>query len=372
MKLNGDIPVAERRRGASSLPLRRAPQSTFSIQLEFLDSCDFMCPGCFVKRRNSFTQKDLDDLNHLAEQFSDRGFEMNEIILGPTDLFGCKNAEEILSDPGFISLFDHFHALTFPTTLQSDHEHIKHLVNLMRTNLPDEIYLEVFVVFDMSRYNENNEEYIALLEKNLALLEDANIIFAFNIHDQAFDEVAYQTISESVNERYNSHLKMVPSFFRSPNDMKVLQNLHMWKDKMNETITSENAESILNNMSDPYFGGYTYYIYIYKDGQLYASPFIYDFIFDNKPSLIVPRDSDGRYHIDTLFEWERRNIISQYEFATKTPECASCRYLSSCVGKKVLSFMENHSIVKCFLPRETMNYQNNVSDETYTDHSSTG
>ena len=110
MKLNGDIPVEVRRHNASSKSLRDADRLTVSINVEFLDSCDFHCPGCFVSRRNSYTTEDLKVLNDLAKQFSENDFEVNEIILGPTDLFGCKNAEDVLSDPQFMKLFDHFHS----------------------------------------------------------------------------------------------------------------------------------------------------------------------------------------------------------------------------------------------------------------------
>ena len=357
--LNGDIPVSERRRGASSLPLRDAPRSTVSIQLEFLDSCDFMCPGCYVKRRNTYTEHELDVLNDLARQFNDRGFEMNEVILGPTDLFGCRNAEQILNDPKFISLFDYFHALTFPTTLGSDHDHVMKIVDLMINNLPDHVYFEVFVVFDMSRYNANDQEYIDAFEKNLALLQDANIIFAFNIHDTAFDDVAYETVSKDVNERYNSHLKMVPSFFRSPNDLKVRAALKWWKDYMDDAITEKTADTILNNMSDWYFGGYTYLTYTFKKGQLYANPFIYDFVFDPTEAFAIPHEDTGYYNIERLFEWERTNIDTQYKFA-ETTECSNCIHLPSCVGKNVLTYMEAHNIRKCFLPRKAMAYQTNT------------
>lgn len=359
VRLNGEISVADRSRGHSSKPLRDTSRSTFSIQLEFLDRCDFNCPGCFVKRKNTYTEHDLDVLNNLAEQFSDRGFEMNEVILGPTDLFGCRNAEEIISEPKFATLFKHFHALTFPTTLGSDYEHIKKIVDLMHEKLPDHIYYEVFVVFDMSRYNANDEEYIERFERNLALLKDANIIFAFNIHDTAFDQIGYERVSKDVNERYNSHLKMVPSFFRSPNDLKIRSALRWWKDYMNRVIVEEQATAVLNNMADWHFGGYTYLTYTYKAGQLYANPFIYDFVFDPNDAFAIPQKDDGYYDIDSVFEWERGNIVDQFAFA-ETVDCSSCVHLPSCVGKNVLTYMDAHNIKKCFLPKDAMAYQTNT------------
>lgn len=359
MKLNGDIPVEERRRDASSKPLRDADRNTLSIQLEFLDSCAFHCPGCFVKRKNSYTENDLDVLNNIAEQFATDNFEMNEIILGPTDLFGCKNAEEILSEPKFATLFNHFHALTFTSTLQSEHDHIERIVKLMKSNLPDSIYYEMFVVFDMSKYNQDKDQYMATLERNLALLVDANIIFAFNIHDQAFDQSDYDTISTMINERYNAHLKMVPSFFRSPNTSKKIDNLKITRDMINQSTNQANAASILNNMSDVNFGGYTYFVYVYKNGVLYSSPFIYDFIFDDASSLAIPT-SNTHYNIEDVFNWEQENTTSQFNYSHQTKECSSCQYLPSCAGKKVLTFMENYGIVDCLLPKDTMNLHNNI------------
>ena len=131
---------------------------------------------------------------------------------------------------------------------------------------------------------------------------------------------------------------------------------------MSDSITGESAESILNNMSDPYFGGYTYFNYIFKAGKLYASPFIYDFVFDPNDTLEIPRD-DGKYKLETLFSWEQDNIVTQYSCAEYLEECNSCPFLPSCVGKKVLTYMTNHHIINCFLPKDVMKYQNKIEDE---------
>lgn len=356
LKLNGDIPVELRRQTA--LPLRDTDRSTLSFQLEFLDSCDWQCPGCFVKRRNSYTDEDLDCLVDLAVQFNDKGFEMNEIVLAPTDIFACRNSDEILQNKKFQKLFNYFHALTFASTLQSDYDHVKKLVDLM-SELPSSIYLEMFVIFDMEKYNKDNILYIELLERNLELLKEANIIFAFNIHDEAFDNFGYNEMSRKVNERYNSHLKMVPSFFRAPKTSTIVRNLEMWKDKLRHNIIEQESESILNNMSDTNFGGYTYFIYVYRNGTLYMAPFIYDFIFEDNPKLVIPREPSGMYSFDTVSKYEMDNIIQQYWYS-ETAECKDCKYLPSCVGKKVLSFMENRNIQHCILPKDVMDYQNNI------------
>lgn len=356
--VNGERSVSERRKGASSLPLRDTPQSTLSFQLEFLDNCEFNCPGCYVKRRNTFSDNDLHILTNLADQFSSLGFEMNEIILGPTDLFGCKNALEIITNKDFGHLMGYFNAISFPTTLQSSPGHVKRVMNAINTFLPKHIYLETFVVFDIVKFHENNSAYLNRLDENLETLADANIIFAFNIHDHAFDIRSFYELTATVNTRYNSHLKMVPSFFRSPNQAKVMRNLEMWKSMLNESINDVSAETILYNMADPNFGGYTYYFYTFKNGKLYSSPFIYDYIFDDKPEFEMPRQN-GYYKVDDIIEWEKRNIVSEFEYSNGA-ECKDCPFLPACVGKRVLTYMKAHGITECILPLDTIKYQNNL------------
>lgn len=358
ISVNGERTVDERRNGSSSKSLKETSQSTLNFQLEFLDSCEFNCAGCFVKRRNAFTDEDMDTLLDLAARFAQKDFEMNEIILGPTDLFGCKNAMEIITHPKFARFFEHFHALSFPTTLQSDPERVRHVMGAIKEHLPDDIYLEVFVVFDIVRFHEDNDAYLKRLDENLITMQGANIIFAFNIHDHAFDINSFHELTEMVNERYNSHLKMVPSFFRSPNKEKIMDNLDMWKQMLNESIDEDSAPVILNNMADPNFGGYTYYFYTFKDGKLYSSPFIYDFIFDANPHFELPRQEWG-YCVDDIFEWEKKNILNQFEYS-KDAECADCPYLPACVGKRVLSYMKAHKIKECILPIKSIKYQNNL------------
>ena len=357
MIVNGNIPVSHRRANASSKSLRDSDRSTFSITVEFLNTCSFHCPGCFVKRKNNYTTEDLDAINNLAQQVSDNGFEADEIFLGPTDLFGCDNAETILQEPKFISIFDHFQALTFTSTLQSDPTHTQNIMDIIKDNFPSHVYVEIIIAFDLNAFCDNNREYIELFERNLAIVSSTNIILAFNIHDKGlFDRYSYSDVSEELNNKYNSHLKMIPSFFRSQKTSLILDNIATWNTKMEELIDNTTS-NVLNNMSDVHFGGFTYYVYTYKDGILYANPYIYDFIMEKNESLVIP-NNNGMYDILDIFKFENNIVRDQYQYATKTTECNNCSYLSSCVGKKVLTFMQNRDIVDCFLPKRLMDFNN--------------
>ena len=348
MKLNGKLSVAERSVAASSDPLSTSTRTSFSVNVEFLDSCDFHCPGCFVKRRNAYTEEDLARLEDLGRQLHDGGFEADEILLGPTDLFGCGNALEILNEPTFQQVFAHFNALTFTSTLQSDSAHIHEVMELIRDKYGSNAYIEIIVVFDMEAYTRNDIQYISTFERNLELVKDANIIFAFNIHDsEHFDPEGYRRISNTVNTKYNSHLKMVPSFFRSQKTSLILKNLAFW----NLTMLANESNDILNNMIDPHFGGFTYYVYSYKNGELYSNPYIYDFNFEDNESLRVPHN--GNFEISELFAHQQQLTVNQYLFTHRTDSCDTCPHLASCVGKNVLTFMENRDITSCFLPNKT-------------------
>ncbi len=348
MILNKGISIKNRDKKASSLSLRDSPINSISIQLEFLDGCDFNCIGCFIKRKNYYTESDLIFLNKFSEQLV-HDYELNELILGPTDLFGCKNAEDILTNEKFISLFTKFNALTINSTLQSSPEHIKNILSLI-DNIPVK-YVEIFVVFDMELYNKDKENYIKVLEHNLELVKEFNIIFVFNMND-TIDMQYFIEISKYINTKYNSHLKMVPSFFRSNNKNKIIDNLELWNYNYN---TNTNI-TFLNNIADLYFGGYTYHNYTFKDGKLFKNAHIYDFLFIEDNNFEVPLADNA----NDILNNEQKIIQLQYEYASNI-ECCDCPLLASCVSKSVLLVMETFKMNKCILPKNNILTCNNIN-----------
>ena len=119
MILNKGVSIEERKKSFNrSKSLNESNKITINLNLEFLDDCEFNCSGCFVRRRNSYTEEDFTNIAHIFNDIDDT-FELNEIVLGPTDIFGARNTFDILKNDKFITIFKNFNSLTFNSTLMS-------------------------------------------------------------------------------------------------------------------------------------------------------------------------------------------------------------------------------------------------------------
>lgn len=344
--LNGGVSLKERAQNASSRALSEVNQMTFNLSLEFLDKCGFQCNGCYVNRRNNFSDADLANIKELGEELSKiEGAELNEVIVGPTDFFATENVEILFEKPEFLGLFDHFKAITITSTLMSSPATVAKLMETTLNKLPKDVHLELFVSLDIERLIYEDIGYIMSLENNLKLLQHANILFIFNMHKHPLFE-NYAEIAKMVNERFNSHLKMNPSFFRGRKSDLIKRELTEWKKTIEHAVGTD-LSGVLMNVADDYFGGSTYVTLAYKQRKLYVSPCFYDYVFDEHPMFEV-----GGLTVDSIFNKLDNLTINQYEFAEKTAECSVCPLLSSCVSKKVLATMEQHDITECLMPKD--------------------
>lgn len=344
--LNGGVSLKERAQNASSRALSEVNQMTFNLSLEFLNKCEFHCSGCYVNRRNNFSDADLANIKEIGEELSKlEGAELNEVIVGPTDFFATENVEILFEKPEFLGLFDHFKAITITSTLMSNPRKVAELMEKTLNKLPKDVHLELFVSLDVERLIYEDIGYIQSLENNLRLLSHANILFIFNMHKHPLFE-NYAAIAKMVNERFNSHLKMNPSFFRGRKSDLIKRELTEWKKTIEHAVGTD-LSGVLMNVADDYFGGSTYVTLAYKQRKLYVSPCFYDYVFDEHPMFEV-----GGLSVDSIFNKLDNLTINQYEFAEKTVECLTCPLLSSCVSKKVLATMEQHDITECLMPKD--------------------
>jgi hypothetical protein len=321
---------------------------TVNLQLEVLDGCEFSCDGCYVNRRNDYVFSDIKRLRDLISEF-DSSYELNEIVLGPTDLFGAKNTLQVINSNEFLSLFQKFDALTFNSTLQNEPSFVKEVLSNLERVLPPNVKLEMFVVLDLKKYLSKDRDYLDRLEENLQIMDQANILFAYNINTRnSFSKVDILELSKSINKTYNAHLKMAPSFFRSSNESIIEKALFTWRSKLKDQLGPGKNDKILFNMLDKNFGGVTYLNYTYKSGKIFQNPYIYDYIFDESENFSISLEN---LDLKNLLEFGDKKVIEQFEFA-KDLECETCELLSSCVGRNVLSYMKNHQITDCFLPKQ--------------------
>lgn len=344
--LNNGRTIEERAQNASSRSLSEINRTTVNLSLEFLNKCEFHCAGCYVNRRNDFSDQDLVNIAQLtADLAALPAVELNEVIVGPTDFFATENVEALFEKPEFIGLFDHFSAITITSTLQTAPKRTAELISKTLAALPSGVHLELFVSLDVERFMYDDLMYLTTLESNLKLLASANILFIFNMFKHPlFDR--YAEVAKAVNKRYNSHLKMNPSFFRGKKSELIKRELGEWKQTIEMAVEKSSLGEVLMNVADDYFGGSTYLTLAYKQQQLYINPCFYDYVFDETPMFKVPGLT-----VDSVFEKLDDLTNMQYEYASQTQQCAECPLLASCVSKKVLASMQQHGITECLMPR---------------------
>ena len=75
--------------------------SQYKIQpnLEILEGCSYMCPGCFVKRKGNWSPYSVHLFWELANELIGReDVVLDDLVIGPTDFYGAENLETIIED----------------------------------------------------------------------------------------------------------------------------------------------------------------------------------------------------------------------------------------------------------------------------------
>lgn len=335
-----------------SRSLRDSRQISVDLTLDILNGCEYNCEGCFVSKKNEFTEEDLDILLDLVEQWETDGFDINELFLGPTDIFSAVNLDQLVLNPKFQKICSYF-TFTCSTTLLGDYNEIKRKYDLLTKHcLSDKKAreFEIFVVIDDKKYLSDDKEYLDKFNKNLELLDLYNVFFVLNVYSESmFDAIGLAEFNEKIFKDYNSKIRVNPSYLRgtSVNHLKKYTSLH--NKLVNDQINDQNIGDVFMNMIDIYFGSFTFNTYSYRNHELYVAPVIYEGIPQDFSFFKVDK-IDGKYELSSLDEAQNNLILKQYEFSVQCSKCSSCEFLTSCVGRNVLSYMEHRKLYDCFMP----------------------
>lgn len=339
----------------------------FVLNLEVLNKCKHNCTGCFVNRRNSVDDVDLGTALKIATELSEQGYRFREVILSPTDIFSCDNALEILRDPAFHALM-RIHPKTRITT------------TAMFENLDTKRFLEIFEVLDNPEFFKDDMilEFLVpmnvqkMLAGDLAYLEDhrraiqflktstpkiVDWSFVVNVHYDPDFIYNFDELTRIAKEDFDTVIEFLPSFFRTGKNHLIADHLQTWKEFLQEAVTDDNYMNVMLTIADKHHNALNTLVLNYRKSELFISPFIYEQIVHNHPSLKVePLTAEAAV---TRFQ---ESLGEQYEFAaTKSTECGDCAYLNTCVGRNVLSFMEMNNIVDCIYPKEVLDRYDNAA-----------
>ncbi len=339
--------------------LSKAHNVRFRINCEFLHSCAFHCPGCFVYRRNNFDEAQLDVLVKAVDMFRENGMTFDEIILGPTDFFAALNTAELVAEPKFKDIFkDGDVVLTLLSTLQSDEEHIREVIKAVNENLthPNQ-EIEALIVFDLQRVMEESDDYVKELQSKLALLDEFNpavdYALQMNIQDtnKLEGEFTLANITRFVRENFDTIVEFNPSFLRTRKLKLIGPILEAWNTMLEEQIDETNKNDITFTMANAYHAGFNEITFNFHNGDLYMCPFIYENVFDRSEPFKIPKRNGMFYEWADIEQYDAFAKIQQFNYATKTTECGDCPYLMSCTAKHVLFYMEQHDLKDCMISK---------------------
>lgn len=332
------------------------------ISTEFLDSCKFSCAGCFVKRRNEFSDKDMDVLFQSVQMFRSVGMSFDEIILGPTDFFGASNTESVIEHPMFKKIFENGDVvLTILTTLQETDERILELIECVNRNLTHpNTEMEVLIPFDIKRLVAKDPFYVMDLKRKIQMLNRLNptvdYAMQINIHDvdQMVDKFSLPELTRYVRDTFKTIVEFNPSFMRSKKAHIVTKVLGEWNAMLERHVDELAAEDITFTMVNENHANHNELTFNFKDGHLYICPFIYENVIDLSDAFKI--EKNGEYY--TIADIDAKNaqvMADQYEYAS-TVECVDCDFQGSCIGKRVLYYMGTYDITNCVVSKPVMAY----------------
>jgi len=331
----------------------------FVLNLEVFRDCAHACPGCFVNRRNDINDVNLDTALTLAKDMNASGLRFRELILSPTDIFSATNAVEILNDPKLQELL-RIHPKTRITTTAMFHKVDWDQWNAVFAILDDptkyrsDMIMELLVPLDVHLLLSGDEEYYHDFNKALHYLKNntPKIIdwsFVVNVHHDDEMITNYSEITDIVRDKFDTVIEFLPSFFRTGNDDLISAHLETWKEFLQATIDEDNYKNIMLTIADPDHNAMNTIVVNYKKNKVYISPFIYEQILFEYPSMQAELTASSV--MDTVDKLTKQ----QFAYVSKTTECDTCPYLTTCIGRNVLSFMEAKDIVDCVYPKDILN-----------------
>ncbi|MNC25837.1 hypothetical protein D3C75_739450 [compost metagenome] len=335
-------------------------QLDFVLNLEVLNKCKHSCLGCYVNRRNSVDDVNLQTALEIAQDLSAKGYRFREVILSPTDIFSCDNALEILKDPAFQALMRIHPKTRITTTAMFENMDTARFLEIFDVlDNPEffarEMILEFLVPMNVQKMLANDLQYLEDHHRALNFLKNhtpklVDWSFVVNVHhDQDFIS-NFDELTVIAREKFDTIIEFLPSFFRTGKDHLIASHLQTWKEFLQEAVTDDNYRNVMLTIADKNHNAQNTLVLNYRKNNLYISPFIYEQIVHQHTHLQVePLTADAAIQ---RFDDSQ---IEQYQYAAeKTKECGSCHYLNTCVGRNVISFMEMNNLSNCIYPKEVL------------------
>jgi len=324
-------------------------QYKIQVNLEILEGCSYMCPGCFVKRRGNWNPKSIALFHELAYELKDRNdIVLDDIVIGPTDFYGAENLIDIINNPRLADAI-----LMMP----EDNRNIQHncsiLGSLSEKDIQGKIKAieesplgkvveawDVQIALDLNRLM-NDPEYLIALDERVETFKNSSLNFEISMATnivQGVEDILYPAI-DFVRSKYETVIEVLPSVVRSFNhSSKHGDKLFEWNDML--TRLSVDTHRFKNKFhflqGDVSHKAFHYSVVSLYQGNMYMSPFIYENAQIHTDTFKV--NIDGTI-VDSILN-KKNKIVSDQIKQSSDKECGSCKYLNICANRMVPMIMD--------------------------------
>lgn len=329
--------------------INQMKQYKIQVNLEILEGCSYMCPGCFVKRRGNWNPQSINLFHSLAYELKDRtDVVLDDIVIGPTDFYGAENLIDIINNPRLADAI---------SMMPKDNRNIQHncsiLGSLSEKDIRGKIKAieesplgkvveawDVQIALDLNRLM-NDQAYVAALDERLETFKNSSLNFEISMATnivQGVEDILYSAI-EYVRMMYETVIEVLPSVVRSFNhSAKHGDKLFEWNDMLTRLAADpyrfKNKFHFLQG--DVSHKAFHYSVVSLHQGNMYMSPFIYENAQLHNDAFKV--NVDGSI-VDSILNKKNEVVNDQIEHSVDK-ECGSCKYLNICANRMVPMIMD--------------------------------
>lgn len=325
-------------------------QYKIQVNLEILEGCSYMCPGCFVKRRGNWNPKSINLFHTLAYELKDRtDIVLDDIVIGPTDFYGAENLMEIINN---VRLADAI------KMMPEDNRNIQHncsiLGSLSEKDIQGKIKAieesplgevveswDVQIALDLNRLM-TDQEYVEALDERVETFKNSSLNFEISMATNivsGVEEILYPAI-DYIRSKYETVIEVLPSVVRSFNhSAKHGDKLFEWNDMLTRLAVDphrfKNKFHFLQG--DVSHKAFHYSVVSLYQGNIYMSPFVYENAQLHTEDFKVHVDGD----IYASILHKKNSIVNSQIEESVDKECGSCKYLNICANRMVPMMMDN-------------------------------
>ena len=352
---------------------------TYKIQvnLEILEGCSYMCPGCFVKRRGNWNPKSINLFHALAYELKDRtDIVLDDIVIGPTDFYGAENLEEIINNPRLADAI-----LMMPEDNRNVQHNCSILGSLSEEDIDSKIKAiensplgraveawDVQIALDLNRLM-TDIIYMEALDRRVETFKNSSLNFEISMATnivQGVEEILFAAI-DFVRTKYETVIEVLPSVVRSFNhSAKHGDKLFEWNDMLTRLSMDQNRfkNKFHFLQGDVSHKAFHYSVVSVYQGDMYMSPFIYENAQIHIDDFKVPVNGSL---VDSILNKKNEVVNSQIE-KSSDKECGSCKYLNICANRMVPMIMDTvfDGRKECILNKDVISL---YDDEVYSGNS---